>query len=241
MRSKVRSHQAYKDAACMFFVDSDFDQNKEFEDTYITPCYSIENLYVSKSAFIRVLNAEFGLSEVCENAECFHKSIHLYENSKAGYLKAISQFNYIIRELRVMEPNGDLKKLNINNINFGTLVKVNLKKSVKCYDESNVSSIFPDPPSDLVINTSNSETHFSQLDHEMWYRGKQHLEFFRHYISLLKDDRCSKSERRVFQNRGNVRLNLTKGNCLSELSQYADTPICLRKFLENQNPTPIAV
>lgn len=238
MRSKIRSHQTYNRSYCVFFVDADFDDNSdivEFSDTYITPCYSIENLYLSDPTFVRILNAEFGLSEVCESNSCFHKSLELFKKSKSDYLYNVGAFNFLIRELRIMERNGALTtKLNINNINFDDLIMVNLDSSQKRYDETNPSSIFSELPENLPIDLLESESHFSNLDPELTYRGKQHLEFMRLYISRLKEDRCRKASRKVFQEKGNVRLHLTKSNSISELSQYADTPNCLKAFLENQ-------
>ncbi len=65
----------------------------------------------------------------------------------------------------------------------------------------------------------------------MIFRGKQNLDFFRAFILLLRDDRGKKSGRELFLKSGKVKLQLTKANTLSELSQYADTPTCLKKFL----------
>lgn len=238
MRLKIRSHQTYNSSCCMFFVDADFDDNSEFykfSDTYITPCYSIENLYLSEGTFERILSAEFGLSEVCESNSCFKKAVNLFKKSKSEYLFIVGAFNFLIREIRIMEQKGVLTaKLNINNINFDNLIIVNLNSSVKCFDENNPSSIFPGLSADLKIDLSESENFFSDLEPELVYRGKQHLEFMRIYISRLKKDRCKKVNREVFQKKGNVRLQLTKANSISELSQYADTPNCLKVFLENQ-------
>ena len=244
MREKVRSHMTYQSSACLFFVDSDFDKNKgeiSHSDTYITPCYSIENLYFSERVLTRVLSAEFGLSDACENADCYKNAISFFNKTKTEYLEAIEQFNYIIRELRLMEKSGNLKtKLNLNNINFDSLVKIEIKSSQKIYNEKNVSEIFPEVPPGLYIDTEISKSHFSGLNPELWFRGKQHLEFMRLYISRLKEDRCKKESRVLFKEKGNVKLNLTKSNCISELSQYAETPRCLKDFLEEQSFNKIA-
>jgi hypothetical protein len=55
------------------------------------------------------------------------------------------------------------------------------------------------------------------------------------FLTQLKADRNIKAGRKVFKEKGNVKLQLTKGNTISELSQYADTPQCLRDFLLRQN------
>jgi hypothetical protein len=91
-----------------------------------------------------------------------------------------------------------------------------------------------------VVDVYDSIKYFENFDKELWFRGKQHIGFFRVFINLLIDDRCKKSDRKVFAEKGNVRLaKLSKDNVISELSQYADTPICLINFLKNIDPTPI--
>ena len=77
-RSKIRKHSVYYNAPCLFFVDSDFDCNSDiidFKDIYITPCYSIENLYLSDTTFERVLAAEFGLSDTTDEFKCYKKHL----------------------------------------------------------------------------------------------------------------------------------------------------------------------
>jgi hypothetical protein len=239
LREKVRKHPFYKNSICLFFIDSDFDDNTQylsFDDTYITPCYSVENLYITTSAFQRVLNAEFGINDVCENSTCFESCTTIYEKAKKDYLDKISAFNFMIREIRIMEKCNDIKNtLNLNNINFDSLIKIQLHDIEKVYDENSPNSIFTDLESGITINLKSSEEYFSSQNRELWFRGKQHLEFMRIFLTQLKADRNIKAGRKVFKEKGNVKLQLTKGNTISELSQYADTPQCLRDFLLRQN------
>ena len=239
LREKIRTHAFYKKAACLFFIDADFDDNSEyssFYDTYVTPCYSVENLYIKTSAFRRVLNAEFGISEACESSSCFNLCVTMYENAKEDYLNKIADFNFIIRELRIMERCNDIKTtLNINNISFDSLIKINLDKIEKNYNEQCPKSIFTEIEDDINIDLSPSKEYFSKKSHEIWFRGKQHLEFMRIFLTQLKTDRTIKNGRKIFKEKGNVKLQLTKANAISELSQYAETPQCLRDFLLSQN------
>ena len=56
-----REYDKYKKA---FFIDRDFDVPISIEQPPIfeTPCYSIENFYVSDSVFAKILKSEFGIS-----------------------------------------------------------------------------------------------------------------------------------------------------------------------------------
>jgi len=244
LREKIRAHSTYSDSLCMFFVDADFDDNSsvmKYYDLYVTPCYSVENLFITTEAFKRVLSAEFGISDSHESKECFVKVVETFDSIKSCYLEAILPFNALIRELRLMEKCGDISlKLNINNINFDSLIRINLEAVDKLYDENDPNSLFPDLQDDICISLQESEEYFNEFSGDLWFRGKQHLEFFRIFLSKLKEDRCKKSNRSIFKDKGNVKLLMSKANCISELSQYADTPMCLKSFLDKQSPPCVA-
>ncbi len=238
LRRKVRNHSTYFNYPCMFFMDSDFDENneiKEHEDVYITPCYSIENLFVSPDTLCRILSAEFGITDSHEDQNCYEKAMSIFEQTKNAFIEAIRPFNYLIRELRLLEKKGEVGgRLNINNLNFDDLVKLELGSVAKIYDESQPKSIFPELPENISVDFTNSAGYFVNTPEVLWFRGKQNLEFFRIFLTRLKEDRCRKNKRLIFKNKSSVKLHLTKGNCISELSQYADTPPCLKSYLESR-------
>jgi hypothetical protein len=202
MRDRIRRHTTYRKYSCLFFVDSDFCDNQElfeFSDLYLTPCYSIENLYFSEAAFARVLSAEFGLNDTCEEHECFEFCMSRYCEIKSQYLDMIEGFNLLVKEVRLMEKSGHLVgRLNINNVNIDDLVDINLSEVTKVYAESSLSSIFPELPEELEISFERSKEYFKDKDGELWYRGKQNLEFYRVFLGKLKIDRCRKNGREFF-------------------------------------------
>lgn len=60
------TNQTQKDSKTikMFFVDKDFDDNSNIDnEIYVTPTYSIENLYFTDIAIKKMILAEMGLSE----------------------------------------------------------------------------------------------------------------------------------------------------------------------------------
>lgn len=239
LREDIRSHPNYYNAPCLFFVDSDFDNNEviaNLTDVYLTPCYSIENLYFTESAFVRIMESEFKASATNERSNDFESALCIYRKIKEEYLNEISGFNYLIKEIRRIEKEGNSTgKLYINDLPFSKLVRVSLDKVDKVYDENQPEIIFPKIASNLDIKIINSENYFSNISSELWFRGKQHLEFFRNFLVHLINDINSKTGRKVFSTKGRVGLNLTTDNCVSDLSQYADTPICLISFLKRQN------
>jgi hypothetical protein len=234
LREKIRSHSEYSDKSCIFIVDADFDDNKElstFSDTYVTPCYSVENLYVSVEVLKRVLSAEFKITEFGEESESYEKALVTFERLQQEYLHSILPFNIWIRAYRKNEQHEKLPGLNINNLNFDSLIEVKLTGVSKKYDDDSISKLFPettDPQKEFI---EDSTAYFACRDHCSHFRGKQQLEFFRVFIDKLKNDCNSKINRLVFANKGKVTLALTKANTLSELSNYAETPECLISFL----------
>ncbi len=244
MRTRIRQHETYRNRSCLFFVDSDFDDNKElsgFDDLYLTPCYSIENLYITESAYARLLSAEFGINDVCNERNCFMACMEKYLDLKRQYLDAIKGFNYLVKEIRAIERSGTPSvRLNINNVSIDDLVSVELSGVLKNYNENFPKSIFPELPEGLQVSMDSSKEYFAERHEEMWFRGKQNLEFYRIFVGRIKQDRCKKNGRQIFKNKGNVKLQLTKANAISELSQYAETPQCLRDFLQNFQANSLA-
>ncbi|MEH6641024.1 DUF4435 domain-containing protein [Vreelandella glaciei] len=236
LRAMIRRHTTYCNSQCIFFVDADFDDNasvENYEDVYITPCYSVENFYLSDEAFCRILNAEYGINDSQESLVSYNNSLEFFKLTKNLYLNAIMPFNCLIRELRIMEEKGSLEgRLNINNIKFEDLVRVGLGEVEKIYDEKKPKCVFSELSETMTIDISESKRYFNNINGELWFRGKQNLEFLRVFLGRLKEDCGKKESRTVFENKASIKLQLTKGNCMSELSQYADTPHCLKSFLE---------
>lgn len=235
LRETIKASEAYCDKGVLFFIDSDFDTNEEvsgFTDVYVTPCYSIENLYISERAFVKILRSEFSISEVDENPQNYVNVIRIFNERKREFLELITDFNLLIHSLRMKEASGELTtRLNINNIDIDQLVSISLTEVKKLYTLEKYQELFPELPDDLDLNLDISKSYFDGKSSEIVFRGKQNLDFLRTFILLLRQDRGKRCDREVFSESGKVKLQLTKVNTLSELSQYADTPNCLKQFL----------
>lgn len=76
-----------------FFIDRDFDDSvgEKTPPIFETPCYSIENLYVSKQVFKEILTNAFYLYETTNN---LHKLIlNLYVKRQEEFHKSVLLFN----------------------------------------------------------------------------------------------------------------------------------------------------
>ena len=68
------------------------------------------------------------------------------------------------------------------------------------------------------------------------FRGKFQAYFLRVFLSRLCEDENSRTPE-LFSEKRHVALNVSDRNLVSELCQYADTPACLRSFI-NAIPIP---
>lgn len=80
----------YRDVEKMFFIDKDFDEIKAQKELYITPCYSIENHYVTNEAFSNILRCEFGMNDIDSD---FKKCLHDFKNRKKTFNEEIKKLN----------------------------------------------------------------------------------------------------------------------------------------------------
>lgn len=237
VRRLIREHRDYSDAFCMFFVDRDFDDNSElssYQDTYITPCYSIENLYLHTESFNCFLMAEMNISPYGEERECHATAFKLYNQLIVDIEKLLLDFNVWIYCYKVNAETGQSVDLNLNNIELDKLVELDDFALKKIYKRC--SDLFPnayDLDEEMITaGRACFDNGVGALINKM--RGKQLLECLRLFLEALKRDRSKKNGRVVFKEKSSVKIMLTKSNMLSEYSQYAHTPSCLKEFLEQQ-------
>ena len=234
----ISKHPNYKTSKFVCFVDKDFEDwiiNMDPSRIYITPCYSIENFYISESVFSKVISSEFKITEFNEFCGDFKKIIKLFVSRKSEFKDAISVFNHWVKAHRIMERDGKTTKtLNVNNVKTEDLVFIGIDRIERIYNPEDPCSAFKDAH-DLVFCPQSIDEAQSTLPEDEWeslYRGKQIIDFMRVFLNKLKEDRSSKNPN-VFSSKGKVCLSLSRGNVISEISQYADTPPCLCYFLEN--------
>ena len=235
LRESIRNRPEYRERKCVYFVDADFDDNSALighEDIYVTPCYSIENLYVSQEALSRILSAEFKLIAVGSDVDIREKIILEFSRISNDFVEKILDFNTWIRAYRKNEVMATLPKLNINNVGFDKLFDIRLDAANQIYDPANIKELFPVALNPEASYLSDAAIHFANVENSLWFRGKQQLDFFVAYLRKLNLDSNSKTLRTLFPERRKCTLSLS-GNPLSELSQYADTPECLHEFLRN--------
>lgn len=238
LREKISKINTYENAKLAFFLDKDFDAPDEINgnNTYITPCYSIENLYTTLECFENTIRAEFGLTPNCPDTDDYQKALDIYNNRKIEFIEAIKPYNIWILAHRLREKSDcTIEKLNLNNVDLNRLVNITLTNVSRVYDPDKLHEMLRTEPI-KQHEYEQAKVYFNEIEPDNSFRGKEQIEFFRTLLSKLKEERCKQTSS-IFCNRHGVKISLARANILSELSQYATTPTCLESFLYKYQAT----
>lgn len=233
----LSSHPVYKNSYFICFIDHDFEdwfENQDIKRIYVTPCYSIENLYSTESCFVRILEHEFSITEFNENSDDFHKCIDTFKLRLNEFINAVYMFNCWVKSHRIMKRDAkNPDELNLPNIKTSDLVSITINEVSVQYDKHTPSSVFKGSNFILCEDAfDEAENWFKSKDWNTVFRGKQQADFIRSLLVAFKED-ISKKSPLFFNKKIKVSLALSKDNFISEVSQYADTPECLMQFLDS--------
>lgn len=143
----IANDARYQNAWVAFFIDKDFDEIHNLPNdnrVFITPCYAVENFYVSQTLIEQILNDEFSISDTDDD---FQPTIDLFN-------KMLEEFNDVIEELNAWlylqrcheKTESNQIKLHVNNLNNSQLFTVNLNQVIKNYTLSELAKKFPEAP-----------------------------------------------------------------------------------------------
>ncbi|HEX3147977.1 MAG TPA: DUF4435 domain-containing protein [Gemmataceae bacterium] len=230
----IASHDQHKLAYTLYFIDRDFDHPSELPSdviVYITPTYSVENLYVSEQAFRRILRYEFHLSEHAEGDDSFERCLAAFTQSASAFLDCTALLNgWVMLQRRYEKAHPGATSANLNSINLNKIVQIGLQTSTATYTiaaierSTNSTQTFTDTEAQEAILMIPPQDRMTR------YRGKFQAYFFRLFLSKLCEDANLKSPTLLLTSR-HVPLKVSETNFISELCQYADTPQCLREFI----------
>ncbi len=224
---RINKDSTYDSINKMFFIDRDMDElpSDIDDDLYVTPCYSIENLYVSTESFASIIESEFSISKADDD---YKKCIELFASLYEQFCELIVEFNALV----LIRKNKHLGngKVSLSGVKTTQLIKIGLSGVAK---GGKYDSLISDLKEKLRVNDEEMqnaiETIQTKGNYDSCFRGKNQLDFLVALITLLKK---ANSEKTFFSEiRTCVSINLTN-NRLSELSQYARTPDCLTDFLQ---------
>lgn len=243
LRTMIRSNSLYSKDIVVFFVDRDFDDTKEEDDLYVTPTYSIENLYCQASTFKSIISAEYGLSNIHidpehrlrnELTEEFERLQQKFHNSKKViFINALYMF--VRTELHNKSISLDkIASIDMEFSNGNIKVKLTKKKEYLQlkgkYKKEFFNFIQSNPKWKEKLNRPS-----------MFFRGKQEMIFLRKMLEELRDEKYfyliaqRKIEQEQPEKKHKIKYkgSLISQDILSSISQYVTTPSCLRDFLVN--------
>lgn len=237
----INSKKEYKISKILFFIDKDFDGEKVYSNPqiYTTPCYSIENFYTSKKAMCNILKDEFSLQE---DDSDFSLVIDIYENLQSKFHSETLILNSWLACQSDKRTNSKLQsRLKIDNCTndmFKKIVKSDLKS---IYEFPQISShkkieenVFVKASKVSSDDLSNKIIFFDTKNKQQLFRGKFEIKFLASFLNKLQTEIGNNSSQ-LFSNVHNCNLRFEVDNILSVLTQYADTPECLMKYLKRYN------
>jgi len=230
LKFKIERNEELKNAKILFFVDKDFGSVIEYENLYCTPCYSIENLYVSELSFKKLLNDQFHINKL-DNDELFNNLINCFRDFECEANNALKELTaWLMVAIEDSEKDNSIE-LHLKNVQVNKFIKVDGYSIQKMYDISNIKTIFKIDHDVCQIRYDKylNELGGKNLSHVI--RGKYRLEYYREFLkNLIKD--ASKGDNLFEGNKVKCSLQLSK-DLVSELSSFAETPSCLKVFLSN--------
>lgn len=232
----ISNHSEYQRYKKAFFIDRDF--NPPLATNYDppifeTPCYSIENLYVSENSFKLILKGILALSEV---SQAYEDAISLFIARRTEFHEAVLLFNaWYACLMDIRNATGQkIEGLQLEDKLPDGFIKFSLE-SIECkYDLTKIKNKkkFSKAP-ELDANTLEQKMQeFRNCDKGMRFRGKYELQFMVRLIDLIIEDAGSKERKTIFKKK----IQFPYGGLNNEMaivlfSAYAQTPTTLKDYL----------
>lgn len=230
----INNNCGYNNINKMFFIDNDYSQiTEQNNDLYITPCYSIENLYITENAFGKFLHVEFGLNCLDDD---YKKCLKCYNDRLKEFCDHITILNkwlFCQKQKKqsnvIIEPNA-LKICKYFNIDITSLTN---KQTI---DEALLYTFYSNAKQITEEERHKCEKWLKKAPLYSLFRGKYFLEFYKKIIFSLKEH----NKNGTFFSKKHISVNINiDSNMLSTFSNYADTPECLIEFLNNHKKSKL--
>lgn len=234
VRSLVAGRAEYSHYRKGFFIDRDFNGILPplSPPVFETPCYSVENLYVSVNVFREILINEFHLSPVSDE-DTFEASLSLYLDRQLEFHRETALFNAWYACLISNRNTTNIKTgVNLDDKLPKWLADISLQSVTSSYTIETIKQLFPDA---IEVNDAHLEailTFFQDSECHKIFRGKYELQFLLIFIELLIQD--YKSSKLIFKSKISYAFGdrISNQQALSLFAGYAETPQSLMDYLE---------
>ena len=221
----INYHRIYDKYKKGFFIDRDFDPLENNPAIYETPCYSIENLYVSPTVFSEILKNELQLTEVSES---YINAMNLYENLLYEFLEATILFNaWYACQVDWKHENKEKLLFSLGEKPLKGFINTSLENIQVNYDVEKIKNRFKKAV-EISEETLNQKIEiFKDVDKRFVFRGKFGFKFMMEVLEKLVDN--SRKAKTIMT--AKVNYNITQSQGISQFAQYAETPESLTEYL----------
>lgn len=209
----------------LFFVDRDFDDNSRLnKNIYVTPCYSIENFYIKDRVIEDFLYAELGIHSNDKNDMKEHKNAIDFFKEKRG--KFIND-TILLNAWYSLQRKHGFTKVNPPNLS-------EIKERKKLPSNITIEVLKKKTKNYIEIDNEEIELEKNRLlkDPLNLFRGKYFLELLQEVLETFTTEEATKMH--IFKKKRKVNFTIGKNNLISLLSQYAETPESLKKYLSSK-------
>ncbi|MBK8474564.1 MAG: DUF4435 domain-containing protein [Sphingobacteriales bacterium] len=233
--SLISNRPEYANYKKAFFIDRDFNEPLIPPNPLIfeTPCYSVENLYVSVDVFKEILINVFHLSEFSDH-NIFDVCIPLYQKQQEEFHNAVCLFNaWYACLIEIRNSTGKTTGVKLDEKLPKGFIEVTLQ-SVTChYDIEVIKKTFPNATEIEAVLLNSKLEKFRCCEKKSVFRGKYEMQFLITFIQLLLQD--SNSTRSIVASKINYGFSDTLSNqqALYVFEGYAETPESLIQYLES--------
>lgn len=231
----IQRHGEYANYKLAYFIDRDFNSANTHPDSYETPCYSIENLYVNRQSFREIVINQFHLAE---GSESFHFCMETFEQRLNDFNEAMTLFNAWYACL-IDHRNATGQKTGVT-LAENKFPKAFLSFSLDAITQNyTLETLYENYPTAtrISIETLNEKLEqFNQCDKSATFRGKFQLYFMLDLITEII--RKSKDKSSVFKQPIKYLYgdgsNVNLAQALNNFTSYAITPNCLEQYLQTK-------
>lgn len=219
----IKSRSEYANLKQLYFVDRDYDLNSNIpDDIYITPGYSVENFYVSKNCYTKILEGLFHLD--ITNPK-YSKCENLFNVRLKNFVDAVSDFCAWYKYIRMNGIQASIKLGESFPTNFAQIDIHGIHREV--YSIIDLNNAYPDIPN-VTQDQLNQELANINIT---TIRGKYVMQFIETLISFLVKD----SKNGKIYTDSKIEFEVNRKTLLTRLSAYADTTSCLRDYVLNHS------
>lgn len=231
----IKNQNEYNNYKKAIFIDRDFNAPLKpyHPPIFETPCYSIENLYVSVRVFREILTNEFHLSAASDSS--FETSMVFFVERQKEFHEAVTLLNaWYACLIEVKNSTGILTGVNLDDKLPRDFVEFSLQSIHANYNMERIIQTFPQANRVTDEALKNKLYDFSNCDQSKIFRGKYEMQFLIKFIQLLLED--SKNTKTVIKDKINFAFGdgsgLNNEQSINIFEGYAETPESLVAYLK---------